>query len=291
MPSRNLTQPTFFRKEPVRASEEYRRTALAGFLRTRRARIDPDPCWPVVDAGTPRRVPGLRREELAWAAGVSTEYYTKLEQGRAAHPSASVVSSLSEVLQLSELESRYIQALATPGPEQGAEEDTATVTHAEHILRGLGNQLRDPVMLHVLTEDLTIRGVAPATAGILFPDGAPDPGHGFDLSLLTYIFTDPQSRQVYVDWSDKAREVVGLTHLALARSIPTPQLLEALRTAWDNSSAFRYLWSRYEPYGKAYGSWRLQVEGRGIVVCNYTTFQVPSSRNVSLVVYTEAETG
>ncbi|MDN6688257.1 helix-turn-helix domain-containing protein [Corynebacterium flavescens] len=67
--------------------ENYRKDAVAGFLRTRRARIDPDACSPAFDPVGDRRVAGMRREEVAWAARISFDYYVKLEQGRMLNPS------------------------------------------------------------------------------------------------------------------------------------------------------------------------------------------------------------
>lgn len=84
-----------------------RRSETADFLRTRRARITPEQAGLPSD-GRPRRVPGLRREEAARLAGVSTEYYTRLEQGRASNPSPEVLASLAEALRLDATEREHL---------------------------------------------------------------------------------------------------------------------------------------------------------------------------------------
>lgn len=282
-------RPSFLVEDLARATEGYRRSALAGFLRMRRARLAPDPAWPVVDASTPRRVPGLRREEMAWAAELSVEYYTKLEQGRAANPSSAVVSSLSAALRLSDLDRRYLNALTAPLSAVAVREDAESVRVAESTLRALGAQLREPVMLHLLTHDLTIRAIDARTAAVLFPGGRATGAEGRDVSLLDYIFTDPISRTVYVDWAEKAGEVVGLAHLSLATTAATAELLETLARLWDTSSAFRYLWARYEPFDKARGTWRLRLPDGAVATCEYSTVQTPSCREISLVTYRRAE--
>ena len=93
-----------------------RRSELAGFLRSRRARISPDQAG-LPEDGRIRRVPGLRRDEVARLAGVSTEYYTRLEQGRAGNPSPEVVEALARALQLDAAEREHlIDLLARRGP-------------------------------------------------------------------------------------------------------------------------------------------------------------------------------
>ncbi|NGO73253.1 helix-turn-helix domain-containing protein, partial [Streptomyces boncukensis] len=93
-----------------------RHSEIADFLRSRRARITPDRAGLVQD-GRVRRVPGLRRDEVARLAGVSTEYYTRLEQGRAGSPSPEVVEALARALQLDLAEREHVtDLLARPGP-------------------------------------------------------------------------------------------------------------------------------------------------------------------------------
>src|SRR4051812_155813 len=94
------------------------RKELSAFLHSRRARIKPE------DAGLssygPRRVPGLRREELAALAGVSVDYYVRLEQGRDGHPSDGVLDAIARALQLDDAERDYLRRLASPRPVRPA---------------------------------------------------------------------------------------------------------------------------------------------------------------------------
>ena len=125
---------------------DYRATATSGFLRNRRAQLAPDPSWPVYNATTDRRVAGLRREEIAWAAGVSMDYYTMFEQGKVAHPSRAVVGSIADALRLSDLDRRYLLALtAEPSGEPMATSEA--LADAEADLLAIGTRLFDTVML------------------------------------------------------------------------------------------------------------------------------------------------
>jgi transcriptional regulator with XRE-family HTH domain len=91
-----------------------RDTRLGEFLQARRAQISPEEAG-IAPYGR-RRVPGLRREELAQLAGVSVDYYVRLEQGRAAHPSPEVLDAIARALQLDEVERAHMHQLATPSP-------------------------------------------------------------------------------------------------------------------------------------------------------------------------------
>src|SRR4029077_10847501 len=88
------------------------REELSDFLRSRRGRLTPDELG--LRSYGPRRVPGLRREELAQLAGVSVDYYTRLEQGRGVHPSRSVLDAIARALQLDQAEASHLCLLARP---------------------------------------------------------------------------------------------------------------------------------------------------------------------------------
>src|SRR3954466_1749328 len=91
-------------------NEDERANALGGYLRARRALVTPEQVG--LAAGGNRRVPGLRREEVAMLAGISADYYLRLERGRDANPSTQVLEALARVLQLDDVERRYLLDLA-----------------------------------------------------------------------------------------------------------------------------------------------------------------------------------
>src|SRR6202044_1231949 len=99
-------------------SDDDRVSPLGGYLRARRALVTPEQAG--LPAGGSRRVPGLRREEVAMLAGISADYYLRLERGRDKPPSAQVLQALARVLRLDELEQEYLLSLAAlrPGPRR-----------------------------------------------------------------------------------------------------------------------------------------------------------------------------
>src|SRR4051795_8644945 len=93
-------------------NEDERANALGGYLRARRALVTPEQAG--LAAGSNRRVPGLRREEVAMLAGISADYYLRLERGRDKNPSSQVLAAVARVLQLHEVEQQYLLDLAGP---------------------------------------------------------------------------------------------------------------------------------------------------------------------------------
>src|ERR1700691_5360577 len=93
-----------------------RANLLGGYLRARRALVTPEQAGLL--GGANRRVPGLRREEVAMLAGISADYYLRLERGRDKNPSLQVLGSLARVLHLDELEQEYLLGLAAPRPRR-----------------------------------------------------------------------------------------------------------------------------------------------------------------------------
>src|SRR3954454_9266716 len=112
-----------------------RRAELSEFLRTRRARLKPQDVG-MPDFGRHRRVPGLRREELAQLAGVSAAYYTRLEQGNGRHVSAEGLDAIARALRLSDAEHAHLTHLAKPRQKKRSVGRTQHTARAAHLLRG-----------------------------------------------------------------------------------------------------------------------------------------------------------
>lgn len=268
--------------------EEYRKDAVSGFLRDRRGRIAPDTESPVFDPVGDRRVTGMRREEVAWAAGISLDYYVKLEQGRMLNPSPSVLTGIMDALRLSALDRRYLRLLfggARPLASLTTPEDTR---RARQILREFCDHFPEATMRHILDRDLNLELPDEATRRILFPGVEPPPSR---VSLVEYLFTAEHrdiSHRVYVDWREKAAEVIGLVHMKLATGEASPQLLSTVGTLLEDAS-FHALWSCYIPHENRMGQWRVDLglaAGESDVrTCRFFTVTVPDDPDLSLVIY------
>lgn len=216
-------------------------TELGRFLRARRGALNPAELGLPPGPGT-RRTPGLRREELAALAGVSIDYYTRLERGRETRPSPAVVDALATALRLDEDGHGYLRALAaqaarrTPGPPPVPSRSVRT------SVRLLLEAVRpNPAYVLSRTNDL----LAANPGGLrLMPGMADWPAR--QRNTIRYTFLHPAARGLWPDWERKARGCVA--HLrAVAGSDPdAPDLATLVGELIVKSPDFSRLWDRYE---------------------------------------------
>ncbi|MFF4566352.1 helix-turn-helix domain-containing protein [Streptomyces sp. NPDC001435] len=218
------------------------RTQLGNFLQARRSQLRPE------DVGVPtygerRRVPGLRREELALLAGVSASYYTRLEQGQSLSASAGVLDAIAGALRLDESERRYLHDLARVDrrPTRGRRPALERVTEA---MRQLLDMLGDvpAVVLGRRSDVLAWNRLGHALfAGHLDP-GAPDlPAQRPNMAKL--VFIDCHTRDLYTNWPSKARAVVGNLRLVAAQHPHDAALHALLGELSAKSTEFASLWA------------------------------------------------
>ncbi|MEV6799104.1 helix-turn-helix transcriptional regulator [Micromonospora rifamycinica] len=198
---------------------------LGEFLRSRRSRLSPEEAG-VATYGGRRRVPGLRREELALLAGVSASYYARLEQGQATNASPEVLDALSRALRLDDTERRHLTGLAAghrhpavrrPPPER-----------VDPAVRQLVAALGDvPVLVLGRRLDVLAWNTAGHAlfAGHLDPAAVDRPDRRPNMARL--VFLDAHTRELYVDWPAKARAVVATLRMASGQH-PADPLLAAL---------------------------------------------------------------
>jgi transcriptional regulator with XRE-family HTH domain len=207
---------------------------LGEFLRTRRAALNPDETG-VPRLGSYRRVPGLRREEVALLAGVSVHYYTRLEQGESHQMSDSVADALARALRLDETERMHLQRLAWPvqllrpeaGPEKVRDSLLALVrSRTDGAAFVIGRRL----------DFLAGNRIAYALYGFR-------PGQQVNLALHTFL--DPAARDFYVDWKGYAYEVAGYLRVATGDSPHDPGLAELIGELTIKSPDFVRLWAEH----------------------------------------------
>jgi transcriptional regulator with XRE-family HTH domain len=203
--------------------------ALGDYLRARRQQVRPEDVGLI--PGARRRVSGLRREELAMLAGISAEYYLRLEVGRDTNPSQQVIDALARALQLNALETRHLQYLAAPtGSDLCDREAAAAYDYGEVIQQFLMPAALIDRHLNVMAANPTARALSPEFA----------PGQNF----LRWRLLDPAAKSLYVDWdAATASAVAGLRDLGGRR--PEDPEMQALITELTSASArFRELWPR-----------------------------------------------
>ncbi|GAA3197611.1 helix-turn-helix transcriptional regulator [Dactylosporangium siamense] len=205
--------------------------ALGDFLRNRRGRVTPAEVGLPAGAGR-RQTPGLRREELAALAGVSVDYYTRLERGRDTNPGRAVLDALATVLRLDDDERSHLHRLAhADAPRKGGAAEPMVVRSA---LARLLEMVR-PTPAYVLSQTSDLLAANPEGGSLLA--GLTVPGN-----LVEYVFTHPNAREVFVSWQRMAEDCVA--HL---RSIDDSPARSALVAGLSRDSArFADLWAHYD---------------------------------------------
>lgn len=206
--------------------------ALAEFLRARRALVRPGDVG-LDAAGARRRVAGLRREELALLAGVSTDYYVRLEQGRGHRPSDSVLESLARALRLDDELTEHLYSLARPTPTAPRTRERV----AEGVQELLDAWTTTPAV--VTSRRMNVVG-SNALACELAPCYAPG------TNLLRSLFLDPGSWQSHVDWDASAADAVANFRARIGIERDDPALTELIGELSLHSQEFRELWARHD---------------------------------------------
>jgi transcriptional regulator with XRE-family HTH domain len=245
---------------------------LGEFLRARRAAVAPERAGFAVDGL--RRVPGLRREEVAILSGVSADYYTRLEQGREQHPSPEVLLALSRALGLATDERDHLFRLAGPA---SARERTAT-GEVSPMLRQLLHQIADSPAL-VLGHDLAV----------MARNELADHLHsGFTVTdnLARMCFLDEAGRRFYRDWADVAADVVGNLRFALGLWPSSSSLIDLVAELRALSVDFESLWEVQTVRVKRTMLKRFHHPAVGDLDVDYQSFDVRGSDGQQLVVFT-----
>jgi transcriptional regulator with XRE-family HTH domain len=204
--------------------------ALGDYLRARRDRVRPENVGLV--AGGRRRASGLRREELAMLAGISAEYYLRLERGRAKNPSPQIIDALARALQLDVKATEYLHKLASPTTSRW---DQSVLEVAAEGLDRLIDQFPFPAIVANRYQDVL---AANPIAQALSPGFAP--GQNF----LSWRLLDPAARELYVDWDDATDAAVSGLRESAGTDPGDPRLQKLVAELSVASPRFRELWAR-----------------------------------------------
>jgi transcriptional regulator with XRE-family HTH domain len=252
--------------------------ALGEFLRARREQVSPAELG--LAAGSGRRVAGLRREEVALLAGVSTDYYVRLEQGRERHPSAQVLDALARALVLDDDAVAHLHRLTRPVPA-GRRAPRRRERVSPNLLRLMDGWPGTPAV--VLGRCLTV--LAHNALGRALFDG-----HTHSGDLVRLVFLDPDAREFYPDWERVAVNTVGGLRVAAGLDPDDPLLIETVGELSVKSEAFRRLWARHEIRQKTHETKRFRHRLVGELTLSYEALSVNSAPGQQLIVY-QAEPG
>ncbi|WP_327431246.1 helix-turn-helix domain-containing protein [Streptomyces sp. NBC_01236] len=260
-----------------------RRAELSEFLRTRRARLKPEDVG-LPDFGRHRRVPGLRREELAQLAGVSVAYYTRLEQGNGRNVSAEVLDAIARALRLSDAEHAHLTHLAKP--KQHKKKQTARPQQVRVALRQLIDTF-DSVPAYVVGRRSDIL-VWNRMAAAVFGDWSELPPQ--ERNWARMVFLKPEYRELFVEWDQKASDIVSLLRMDAGCHPDDPRLSALVGELSVKSEEFRRLWATHDVKEKSHGVKRLHHPLVGELSLHFESFRLVDDEEQSLVTY-HAEPG
>ncbi|MFF0561542.1 helix-turn-helix transcriptional regulator [Streptomyces sp. NPDC004266] len=252
---------------------------ISGFLRSRRARITPEEAGLPFD-GRVRRVPGLRRDEAARLAGVSTEYYTRLEQGRAGNPSAEVVEAIARALRLDETEREHLTDLL----RSGARTARRASARAQRVRPGLHLMLETlgHVPAFVLGRRTDVLASNRLAREVLTDfDALPATRR----NLARYYLLDPRARERVGDWERIAAETVAILRLEAGRHPQDRQLADLVGELTLGCEEFTGWWNDHRVLRRTHGTKHYHHPLVGDLYFSYESFQAPGDAEQTLCVY------
>ena len=251
---------------------------LADFLRRARAAVDPQRAGLPAD-GRVRRVPGLRREEVAFLASVSTDYYTRLEQGRRITPSAAVLEGIARALDLDAAGRAHLGHLVgTPltGQTRPATQHVRPGLH--QFLDALGAQ--PAFVLGRRTDVLASNRMARA----LLTDFNRLPAK--QRNYARWVLTSDEARELFLDWDEQARAAVESLRLESGNDPDDPQTRQLVDELRELSPHFERWWGEHRVYQRTFGTKRLRHAIAGELTISYESLTLPGDPGQTLFVYT-----
>ncbi|NJQ15974.1 helix-turn-helix transcriptional regulator [Streptomyces bohaiensis] len=261
------------------------RDAVSAFLRSRRDKITHQ------QAGLPsygqRRVPGLRRGEVATLAGVSVEYYTRLERGTLHGVSDGVLDALARALQLDATERTYLYDLArAAGKAPGAPARQRTARSAgRQTVRPSVTRIVDgmPGMPACVMNSRLDTLAANPLGRALYAEMFADPTCG--ANVARFAFLNPAAKRFYTDWERMARFAVGALRIEAGRSPYDRELSNLIGELSTRSDAFRVMWGSHDVHVFRESTKRLNHPLVGDLELDQETMSLPDDSGLSVVVY------
>jgi transcriptional regulator with XRE-family HTH domain len=264
-----------------RQQQDYRLQELGDFLRTRRAKLAPEEVG--LPRGSRRRSPGLRRAEVAQLVGISVDWYTWLEQGRAITPSTQVLERLVQTLRLDANERNHLFFLALQQPPPALVQETEIVSPAlQHFLDEFGS--RPAFVSGRLWDVLAWNDAGNAVFGDHRQMTAPR-----ERNTIWSIFTNPQARQFVVNWEEDARLLLAQFRSSYGRHPEDAQFTELIHDLMLASPEFRAWWPDHEVRSGQEGRKTLNHPQVGYLMFERLTFQVFDAPDLKVTVYTPLE--
>jgi len=259
------------------------RDEIREFLSTRRARITPQQAGLPAYGGN-RRVKGLRREEVAMLAGVSVDYYVRMERGSLAGASDGVLDALANALQLDEAERAHLLELA-----RGSGTSTKRRRTAPHSVRPAIQQVLDamagaPAWVRNGRHDILAMN---QLARALYAPVLADPRRPANTTRFVYLHPD-EARKFFIDYDRIANDAAAMLRLEAGRNPQDPDLIALVGELSTRSEVFRQRWASHDVQFHRSGQKRLHHPVVGRLDLDFESMELPSEPGLVLNVYTAA---
>ncbi|WP_033216629.1 helix-turn-helix transcriptional regulator [Kitasatospora phosalacinea] len=255
---------------------------LGDFLRARRGRLRPRDVG--LEPGGRRKVTGLRREELALLAGLSTDYYQRMEQGRETRPSDTVLDALADALVLDDTERRHLFALARaarrPTPVRAERGPEQVPDNTRRLLQVMNT----PAV--VIGRHLDLLAWNPMAEALL-GDPGDHPAHRLNMLLLIFDDTATGERSC-PDWEQQALDYIGMMRSAVAADPTHPRATAIVGELSIRSAEFRRLWARHDVRSSISGTKVFHMPEVGDIALDWDTYPLPGAPGLAMLVWTAA---
>lgn len=264
------------------------RSDIREFLTTRRARLTPEQAG-LPDFGGRRRVPGLRREEVALLAGMSVEYYIRLERGNAVGVSEAVLEGIGRALQLDDAERTHLHDLVRAANAGARPQRRRAPARAQQVRPGVQQLLDAMVNVPAFVQNGRLDIVASNRLGFaLFSEMYVQPQR--PANFARFVFLEPRAEAFYLEWEDAAQQTVALLRAEAGRSPYDRVLSDLVGELSTRSDAFRTLWASHDVRDHRTGVKRIHHPVVGDLQLNYEGMSPTSDRGLLFVANT-AEPG
>jgi hypothetical protein len=247
---------------------------IGEYLSARRELVSPQDVG-LPDAGRRRRVPGLRRSEVALLAGVSADYYVRLEQGRDQHPSEQVLDALARALQLDDDAAAHLHSLARPAARRRRRSP-----RPERVSAGIEQLIHSwsETPAYVQGRYMDVLAANPLAAAL-----APYyvPGE----NIVRAAFLDPRVRDRYADWEMVTEVTAAGLRALVGPDVDDPRLNELVGELSVRSERFRQLWARHDARPKRSGTTRIDHPEVGPLELSFEKLAIPDTDRQTIVVY------
>ena len=263
------------------------RTEVRDFLTSRRGRITPEEAGlPLY--GTNRRVTGLRREEVALLAGVSTDYYTRLERGNLSGVSESVLEALAAALKLDESERTHLFDLARAANTGSRQRHSAPKQHVREGVQRILNTIAAPA--YVRNNRLDLLGSNRLGHALLVDLYGADPaehrGSAQRPNLARYMFLDDRSRDFYVEWAAVAKDVVSALRIEAGRNPYDRGLSDLVGELSTRSDEFRTWWATHNVRLHRTSTKQMRHPVVGKLELTGEALDLPADTGLTIITYT-----